>query len=355
MAAFMTIALTAIGTGLASSALAASSARAARPVAVEYHLPFPAGQSFPVTQTWGGSYSHEGLAAYAYDFGLPSGTPVLAAAPGVVAFAVDGFTACGDASLRQAANYVTIYHADGTATLYAHLSKVSVRVGQVVAGGEEIGRSGKTGFTGCQPHLHFAREPQGRHGVTQSIRVYFAETGRRRLRTGARATSANSSCSTTSGGVPDEAFCAVYMSATVVGDLPTARLEHQVGIDPSGRVGSLQPKTASWIGRFAFASGGTYLFSATSGGAVRISIDGTPVIDSAPPPATAVDPERAADGLVKAGLEAPAPPGTGASSMVTWIAAGWHVIRVDYVAGPTPGLQVDWRATGSDPLVRKHS
>jgi hypothetical protein len=354
MAALMAIALTAIGTGLASSALAASSARTARAVVVEYHLPFAAGQSYPVTQTWHGAFSHQGLADYAYDFGLPSGTPVLAAAPGVVAFAVDGFTACGDASLRQAANYITIDHADGTATLYAHLSKISVTVGQVVAGGQEIGLSGKTGFTGCQPHLHFAREPQGRRGVTQSMRVYFMETGHRQLRVGARPTSANSSCSQASGGMPDEAFCAVYMSATAIGDLPTARLEHAVAISPSGRVGSLQPKAASWIGRFMFATSGSYLFSATSGGTVRVWIDGTLVFDSAFPPVTAARPFPAVDGGASAGLDGPAPSGTGTWSLPTWMTAGQHVIRVDYIAGPTPGLQVEWRETASDALVRRH-
>ena len=51
-------------------------------------------------------------------------------------------------------NYVAINHNNGYYTLYAHMSKYIVHVGQVVAKGQLIGYVGKTGrATGC--HLHF--------------------------------------------------------------------------------------------------------------------------------------------------------------------------------------------------------
>lgn len=57
-------------------------------------------------------------------------------------------------------NCVTIHHGDGTMSRYGHLSSISVRVGQTVAGGQSIGRSGCTGAcTG--PHLHYEHKKIG--------------------------------------------------------------------------------------------------------------------------------------------------------------------------------------------------
>jgi murein DD-endopeptidase MepM/ murein hydrolase activator NlpD len=50
--------------------------------------------------------------------------------------------------------YVVIKHANGTQTLYAHLSSNAVGVGDVVAAGETIGALGNTGKS-TGPHLHF--------------------------------------------------------------------------------------------------------------------------------------------------------------------------------------------------------
>jgi len=79
------------------------------------------------------------------DFGVPCGTPVHAAAAGVVTDAGPA----GAYGIR-----VTIRHGPDLQTSYAHLSKASVPVGSVVDTKEVIGRSGTTGLsTGC--HLHF--------------------------------------------------------------------------------------------------------------------------------------------------------------------------------------------------------
>ena len=51
-------------------------------------------------------------------------------------------------------NYVVISHESGLSSVYAHLSRIDVKKGEIVRVGEQIGLSGKTGaVTG--PHLHF--------------------------------------------------------------------------------------------------------------------------------------------------------------------------------------------------------
>ena len=59
-------------------------------------------------------------------------------------------------------NYVVIYHGSGIQTLYAHLSKINVKVGQEVKQGDVIGISGTTGnSTGI--HVHFMVYVNGSH------------------------------------------------------------------------------------------------------------------------------------------------------------------------------------------------
>jgi hypothetical protein len=85
------------------------------------------------------------------DIAVPVGTPVLAAADGVVEHA-------GTAGGYGIAVYLD--H-DGTDTRYAHLSRVLVRAGQRVRRGDRIALSGNTGRT-TGPHLHFEVRPGGR-------------------------------------------------------------------------------------------------------------------------------------------------------------------------------------------------
>ncbi|MEU6609324.1 M23 family metallopeptidase [Streptomyces shenzhenensis] len=84
------------------------------------------------------------------DFAVPSGTQVLAAHGGTVVKA--GGNGAGDGPAYG--NAVVIKHGNGTYSQYAHLSRIDVKVGQVVATGQHIARSGNTGNS-TGPHLHF--------------------------------------------------------------------------------------------------------------------------------------------------------------------------------------------------------
>ncbi|HEY5786453.1 MAG TPA: M23 family metallopeptidase [Microlunatus sp.] len=90
-----------------------------------------------------------------FDFSAPIGTPVYAPTAGVVAHAGSGGNAAG-----WAGNYVVIKHADGTQTLYAHMSSISVQSGAKVTGGTRLGQVGQTGRA-FGPHLHFEVYPAG--------------------------------------------------------------------------------------------------------------------------------------------------------------------------------------------------
>ena len=79
------------------------------------------------------------------DIAVPFGSPVRAAADGVVAFA--GWVA---GSL-----YVSVDHADGVRTTYSWLSSESVRKGDTVHRGEVIAASGHGHPEIQTPHLHF--------------------------------------------------------------------------------------------------------------------------------------------------------------------------------------------------------
>lgn len=88
----------------------------------------------------GTTRNHSGL-----DIGAVSGATVLAAQSGTVAVAEYSYSY---------GNYVVIYHASGTATLYAHMSSLAVSVGDTVSQGDTVGYVGATGLV-TGPHLHF--------------------------------------------------------------------------------------------------------------------------------------------------------------------------------------------------------
>lgn len=140
-----------------------------------YRLPWSYCSWQSVIQGWGGSYSHYGTQMwYAYDFNHSIGTPVVVSRSGVVSYVQSGMTECGGPELANEANYVTVSHSDGKATLYLHLDQVFVSNGQYVTQGTTIGTGGDTGWTRCDPHLHFQRQDQG-GWIMDSAPIYFDE------------------------------------------------------------------------------------------------------------------------------------------------------------------------------------
>ncbi len=127
---------------------------------VTYRVPFSAGASFPVSQTYPDSATHRTRdSMYAVDFAMPVGTDVVAARDGIV-FDVSTTNFKGGPDANQyadLANLVRILHDDGTYSVYAHLNWNSIRVqpGDRVEAGQYIADSGNTGFS-SGPHLHFA-------------------------------------------------------------------------------------------------------------------------------------------------------------------------------------------------------
>ena len=81
------------------------------------------------------------------DIGCPLGTPLMAAAEGVVSVAKSGGWNGGYGSM------IIISHPNGTQTVYGHLSQVGVYTGEYVSKGQSIGATGNSGKS-TGPHLH---------------------------------------------------------------------------------------------------------------------------------------------------------------------------------------------------------
>ncbi|MGC9542379.1 M23 family metallopeptidase [Streptomyces sp. UG1] len=93
------------------------------------------------------------------DFAVPSGTQVVAAHGGTVVKA--GGNGAGDGPAYG--NAIVIKHGNGTYSQYAHLSRIDVKVGQVVKTGQNIAKSGNTGNS-SGPHLHFEIRKTANYG-----------------------------------------------------------------------------------------------------------------------------------------------------------------------------------------------
>ena len=135
--------------------------------------------------TVSGADGHDG-----YDWLMPEGTELLAAAGGVVAGV--GVTApfyCG--GLRRIVNDNLVVGIEHTApdgqrfgTLYQHMSRADVQVGDVVATGDVIGLSGNSGCS-TTPHVHFSVPALNadalrfitRHGATKVDPYGWTATG----------------------------------------------------------------------------------------------------------------------------------------------------------------------------------
>lgn len=86
---------------------------------------------------------HKGI-----DFPAPLGTPVLATATGKVG------TVVSRSDSSSFGKHIKLEHDEEFCTLYAHLSGIAVRRGQIVEEGDTIGFVGSTGRS-TNPHLHY--------------------------------------------------------------------------------------------------------------------------------------------------------------------------------------------------------
>ena len=113
---------------------------------VKYRQPFKG--EYPITLDFGEEWlptykkrEHKGI-----DYGCPLGTPILASAEGFVKnryYEANGY-----------GYYILLEHKDGSGTLYAHLNRYKVSLGEKVEQGQIIGESGSSGKS-TGPHLHF--------------------------------------------------------------------------------------------------------------------------------------------------------------------------------------------------------
>ena len=105
----------------------------------------------PILNQW---KQHKGV-----DYGAPTGTPVRSVGDGVVEFAgrQNGY-----------GNVVQIRHSNNRATVYAHLSRIDVKLGQHIEQGAHIGAVGATGWA-TGPHLHFEFKVNGEHQDPMAI------------------------------------------------------------------------------------------------------------------------------------------------------------------------------------------
>lgn len=149
-----------------------------------YALPYKTGTSRFLIQGYNSWFSHRGRRGL--DFKMKKGSPVYAARSGVVVGMQESFTRGGRSRkyLRKG-NYVTVRHEDGSQAYYGHLAYngVLVNVGDTVRQGQEIARSGSTGYSAL-PHLHFVVWGPTPKGRTQLPTRFRTKKGIKYLRPG---------------------------------------------------------------------------------------------------------------------------------------------------------------------------
>jgi hypothetical protein len=160
------------------SAAAALFAPASADAAPPLQLPWSCDDSYPVTNGHQ-TNTHTGMDAWAWDFGLPAGTEVVAPADGVVRLVKMNSTQGGcNSAYANDANYVVIEFGDGTEALLMHLQHQSsdLSVGQAVKQGDVVGRVGLTGWV-CGAHLHFQIQQTCDSWWCQSQPAEFVDLG----------------------------------------------------------------------------------------------------------------------------------------------------------------------------------
>ena len=113
--------------------------------------PSPRAYSMPVNAPVGQSYGNPGGG---YTLGYHTGTDFSASYGTPVKAVSNGTVVASDTSSSYGIN-IQIRNADGTYSLYAHLSARLTSVGQTVTAGQRVGNVGSTGTNSSGPHLHF--------------------------------------------------------------------------------------------------------------------------------------------------------------------------------------------------------
>jgi murein DD-endopeptidase MepM/ murein hydrolase activator NlpD len=108
---------------------------------------------------YGYIFPGENMVHTGIDIAAPMGTPIYAAASGTVIWAGHNFVEKSGSTPDPYGLAVAIRHDFGfegrrITTIYAHMSRIDVKLGQYVTEGEQLGLVGNTGFT-TGPHLHF--------------------------------------------------------------------------------------------------------------------------------------------------------------------------------------------------------
>lgn len=142
----------------------------------QYILPYMVGETYTVIQgncepseyPW----THYDKLKFAYDFGMPIGTNIIAARSGTVVFVRDQFT--DNDHGKDQGNAIVLLQEDGKYALYAHITHKGskVKVGQIVNQGEPIALSGNSGESPT-PHLHFQVNECGDFIKCPSIPISF--------------------------------------------------------------------------------------------------------------------------------------------------------------------------------------
>jgi murein DD-endopeptidase MepM/ murein hydrolase activator NlpD len=133
---------------VARAALAQGATRGVTEAGLGFLQPLQRPSTGPITGVYGSARLfdgqerswHKGL-----DYAAPIGTPIYAPASGVVRLAKNTF---------MNGNLILLDHGGGLNSMFAHLNKIGVQVGQVVQQGEQLGEVGNTGRS-SGPHLHW--------------------------------------------------------------------------------------------------------------------------------------------------------------------------------------------------------
>lgn len=125
-----------------------------------YNLPFDKGKQYKIMQGHFGKFSHKSKQSrYAIDFRMNVGQPIHAIREGIVINIKENSNEGGRSREKyiDKANYILVYHKDGTFSQYVHLmhNGVVVEKNDSIKKGQLIGYAGSTGFS-TAPHLHFA-------------------------------------------------------------------------------------------------------------------------------------------------------------------------------------------------------